>query len=53
MIETGKSYWVTLDTARFKVKAIRPAALKGWWFCETEKDLDRIIVPESALTPAD
>jgi hypothetical protein len=52
-IEPGKTYWVTLDKVRFKVKAIRPSAANGWWYCETEKEGNTVVIPESAMVPAE
>jgi hypothetical protein len=50
-IEAGKTYWVTVESVQFKVHAIRRAAIKGWWLCETANAGDRLMVPEHVLTP--
>lgn len=49
-ITSGQTYWVTLDNVRFKVKAIRPAALDGWWLCEGEATGDPLMAPTNVLT---
>jgi hypothetical protein len=52
-IEAGKTYWVTVESVQFKVMAIRPAAIKGWWLCETFNTGDRLMVPERVLVPVE
>jgi hypothetical protein len=52
-IEPGKTYWLIVDNHRFKVRAVRPSALKGWWFCDGDRYGDRIIVPEKLLAEVD
>ncbi len=52
-IEAGKTYWVTVESVQFQVHTIRPAAIKGWWLCETANTGDRLMVPEHVLTSAE
>jgi hypothetical protein len=49
-IQQGTMYCVALGQYhRFKVRAVRPAALPGWWWCEGDKTGDPIVLPEDAL----
>ena len=48
-IRPGETYWVVVDEVRFKVRAVRPSALPGWWLCETERMGDPVMVPEKHL----
>lgn len=48
-IEADRVYWVVFDQVRFKVRAVRPTTLEGWWLCKTEQDGDKVVVPEEAL----
>ena len=48
-IEAGQFYWVMVENVRFRVKAIRPSAVKDWWLCETEKAGDRLMMPAKVL----
>ena len=50
-IEPGKSYWIDIEIARFKVRAIRPAVIGGWWHCEGEESGDAVVIPEDKLLP--
>lgn len=43
-IQPGQMYLVKIDDVRFKVRAVKPAVIKGWWLCETETG-DRVMVP--------
>lgn len=51
-IEPGKKYWATIDDVRFRVKANKPAAVPGWWLCETD-DGDRIMMQPEHLAEID
>ena len=48
-IKAGKIYWVKVEKAKFKVRAIRPAIIKGWWHCEGENTGDPLVIPEEKL----
>lgn len=50
-IKAGETYWVKVEKARFKVRAIRPSAVKGWWYCEGESAGDPLVIPEDKLEP--
>jgi hypothetical protein len=52
-IVSGQLYWVQVDTVRFQVKAVRAAALAGWWHCEGVTNGDALVVPEGVLIKAD
>ncbi len=49
-IQPGTTYRVALGQYhRFKVRAVRPAALHGWWWCEGHENGDPIVLPEGVL----
>jgi hypothetical protein len=52
-IHSGRIYWVSLDNVRFKVTAIRPSALEGWWLCEGQTTGEPLMVPVKALAEAE
>jgi hypothetical protein len=52
-ITAGKTYWVHVDKTKFKVRAVRPAAIPGWWHCEGEDARDPVVIPEDKLLPAE
>ena len=52
-IQSGEAYWVELEKTRFQVRAVRPAALSGWWLCEGVSTGDPLVIPEDKLQPAE
>lgn len=51
-IQPGNTYSVEMENSRFRVRAVRPAALRGWWLCEGEDSGEPLMVPEDKLMPA-
>lgn len=52
-IKAGETYWVKVEKAKFKVRAIRPSVIKGWWHCEGEETGDPLVIPEDKLKPVE
>jgi hypothetical protein len=52
-VEPEKTYWLQVDSHRFKVRTVRPSAIKGWWFCDGLEYGDRMVVPEESLIEVD
>ena len=48
-IEAGKRYIVGYAGTSFQIVAIRPSAVKGWWFCRTADTLEDAVFPAAAF----
>lgn len=51
-VQPGKTYWVEVEKTRLVVRAVRPAALPGWWLCHGVDTGDPVMIPEDKLQPA-